>query len=67
VVPILVFAGVALGQPFTLVFTLYELAAVFLGAIILNLIVHDGRSNWFEGVMLTAVYIIIAIGFFFIG
>src|ERR687889_182502 len=65
VVPILVFAGIALGQPFTLEFTLYELVTVFLAAIILNLIVHDGRSNWFEGVMLTAVYIIIAIAFFF--
>jgi Ca2+:H+ antiporter len=67
VVPILVFAGIALGQPFNLVFTLFELAVIFLGAIILNLIVHDGKSNWFEGVMLTAVYVIIAIGFFFIG
>jgi Ca2+:H+ antiporter len=67
VVPILVFAGIALGQPFTLEFTLFELAVIFLGAIILNLIVHDGKSNWFEGVMLTAVYVIIAIGFFFLG
>jgi Ca2+:H+ antiporter len=66
VVPILVFAGIAMGQPFTLVFTLLELAVIFLGAIILNLIVHDGRSNWFEGIMLTAVYIIIAIAFFFV-
>jgi Ca2+:H+ antiporter len=66
VVPILVFAGIAMGQPFTLVFTLLELAVIFLGAIILNLIVHDGRSNWFEGVMLTGVYIIIAIAFFFV-
>jgi Ca2+:H+ antiporter len=67
VVPILVFAGIAMGQPFNLVFTLLELAVVFLAAIILNLIVHDGKSNWFEGVMLTAVYVIIAIGFFFLG
>jgi Ca2+:H+ antiporter len=66
VVPILVFAGIAIGQPFTLVFTLLELATIFLAAIILNLIVHDGKSNWFEGVMLTAVYIIIAIAFFFV-
>jgi Ca2+:H+ antiporter len=66
VVPILVFAGIAMGKPFTLVFTLLELATIFLAAIILNLIVHDGRSNWFEGVMLTAVYIIIAIAFFFV-
>ncbi|HEY1248709.1 MAG TPA: calcium/proton exchanger [Nitrososphaera sp.] len=66
VVPILVFSGIALGQSFTLVFTLLELVTIFLAAIILNLIVHDGRSNWFEGVMLTAVYIIIAIAFFFV-
>ena len=66
VVPILVFAGIAMGQPFTLVFTLLELATLFLAAIILNLIVLDGKSNWFEGVMLTAVYIIIAIAFFFV-
>jgi Ca2+:H+ antiporter len=31
------------------------------------LIVHDGKTNWFEGLMLTAVYVIMAIGFFFIG
>jgi Ca2+:H+ antiporter len=30
------------------------------------MIVQDGRSNWFEGAMLTAVYIIIAIAFFFV-
>lgn len=66
VVPILVFAGIVMGQPFTLVFTLLELATIFLAEIIRNLIVHDGKSNWFEGVMLTAVYIIIAIAFFFV-
>jgi Ca2+:H+ antiporter len=66
VVPILVIIGIIMGQPFTLVFTLFEIAAVLLAAIILNLIAHDGKSNWFEGVMLTAVYIIIALGFFFI-
>ena len=67
VVPILVFAGIALGQPFTLEFTIYELVTLFLAAIILNLIAHDGKSNWFEGVMLTSVYIIIALGFYFLG
>ena len=67
VVPILVMVGVILGQPFTLKFTLYELATLFLAAIILNLIAHDGKSNWFEGIMLIDVYLIIAIGFYFIG
>src|SRR4029078_852225 len=67
VVPILVMVGIILGKPFTLEFTLYELATLFLAAIIMNLIAHDGKSNWFEGIMLTAVYLIIAIGFYFIG
>jgi len=66
VVPILVIAGIVVNRRFDLVFTIYELAVVFLSAIILNLIAHDGKSNWFEGIMLTAVYIIVAIGFFFI-
>ena len=66
VVPILVIAGILLNRPFTLVFTGFEIISVLLAAIIMNLIAHDGKSNWFEGVMQTAVYIIIAIGFFFI-
>jgi Ca2+:H+ antiporter len=66
VVPILVIAGIIIGKPVTLVFTIFELVSIFLAAIILNLIAHDGKSNWFEGLMLTVVYIIIAIGFFFI-
>jgi len=66
VVPILVIAGIIMGKPVTLVFTIFEVVSIFLAAIILNLIAHDGKSNWFEGLMLTVVYIIIAIGFFFI-
>jgi Ca2+:H+ antiporter len=66
VVPILVIAGIIVNRPFNLVFTIYELAVVFLAALILNLIAHDGKSNWFEGIMLTAVYVIIAVGFFFV-
>jgi Ca2+:H+ antiporter len=66
VVPVLVIAGILMGRPFSLVFTILELVAVFLAAIILNLIAHDGKSNWFEGIMLIVVYMIIAIGFFFI-
>jgi len=61
-----VIAGIVVNRPFNLVFTIYELAVVFLAALILNLIAHDGKSNWFEGIMLTAVYVIIAVGFFFV-
>jgi len=65
VVLILVIAGIVADRHFNLVFTIYELAVVFLSALILNLIAHDGKGNWFEGIMLAAVYIIIAVGFFF--
>ena len=66
VVPILVIAGIFVNSQFNLVFTIYELAVVFLGALILTLIAHNGNGNWFEGIMLIAVYIIVAVGFFFI-
>jgi Ca2+:H+ antiporter len=66
VVPILVIAGVIMNEPFSLVFTLFELVTIFLAAILLNLIARDGKSNWFEGIVLIFVYIIIAIGFYFI-
>ncbi|HYY86733.1 MAG TPA: calcium/proton exchanger [Nitrososphaeraceae archaeon] len=55
VVPILVLVGIVLGQPFTLEFTIYELVTLFLAAIIINLIAFGGKTNWFEGVMLTSV------------
>ena len=66
VVPILVIAGIFINSQFNLVFTIYELAVVFFGALILTLISHDGKGNWFEGIMLIAVYIIVVVGFFFI-
>jgi Ca2+:H+ antiporter len=67
VAPTLVIIGIIIHQPFTLVFTTFELIALFLAVIILNWIAHDGKSNWFEGVMLTSVFVIIAVGFYFIG
>ncbi len=67
VAPILVIIGMISHHPFTLVFTTFELISLLLAVIILNWISHDGKSNWFEGVMLTCVFIIIAIGFYFVG
>jgi Ca2+:H+ antiporter len=66
VAPVLIISGLLIGKPFTLVFTLFEIVTLFLAAIILKWISYDGKSNWFEGVMLTAVYIVFAFGFFFV-
>ena len=35
-------------------------------SIIAALVAIDGRSNWLEGAMLMAVYLVLAIGFFFL-
>lgn len=67
VAPTLVIIGIIIHQPFTLVFTTFELVALLLAVIMVSWIAHDGKSNWFEGVMLTSVFVILAIGFYFIG
>lgn len=66
VAPVLVFASFLFGQPMNLNFTPGEVAAVGLSVIILPLVVLDGESNWLEGLQLLAVYVILAIGFFFL-
>ena len=66
VAPILVFAGLFLGQEMNLVFTPFEVMAVFLATFIASMGTGDGESHWFEGLMLLAVYVIIAIAAFFI-
>lgn len=70
VAPVLVFISLFLGPegagPLLLVFTEFELIALFGAALIAAYIAQDGESNWFEGAMLLGVYIIIAIAFFFL-
>ncbi len=66
VVPILVFASVFLGHPLTLVFSLFQIAAVVFAVIIVNYLSADGRCNWLEGVQLLSVYLIIVTAFYYI-
>jgi Ca2+:H+ antiporter len=49
-----------------LIFTPMEVVAVFLSVAIVILLGLDGQTNWFEGVLLLALYAILAIGFFYI-
>jgi Ca2+:H+ antiporter len=64
VAPILVFAGYFLGQDMDLLFTRYEMWAVVLAVFITRLLIYDGESNWLEGLMLLAIYLMLGIGFF---
>jgi len=65
VAPVLVFVSYLLSHPMTLAFEIFELVAIGLSVIVVHMVSADGKSNWYEGVLLLMVYTIIAIGFFF--
>lgn len=65
VVPVLVLVGPSLGHPLDLSFNPYELVAIAMAVLVSNLASLDGRSDWLEGVLLLAAYLILAAGFFF--
>jgi len=65
VAPVLVIVSRFVGpQPMDLVFTPAEVLAVFVSVLITGQIASDGESNWLEGVLLLAVYLILAVVFF---
>ncbi len=66
VAPVLVFASYLFGEPMDLRFTNFEVVAVVIAGAVINLITSDGESNWMEGVQLLAVYLILAVAFFFL-
>lgn len=65
VAPVLVIAGWFLGQPMDLNFNPFELVAVAVAVLIANSISSDGQSNWLEGILLLATYVILGLAFFF--
>ena len=67
VAPVLVLASYFIApRPLELSFTRAEVGALFMGALIGAIVAGDGRSNWFKGVQLVAVYLVIALMFYFI-
>jgi Ca2+:H+ antiporter len=66
VVPVLVFASLAMGQPMTLEFSVPEIVAVALAVWVVTEISGDGESNWFEGVQLLSVYCVLAVLFYYL-
>lgn len=65
VAPVLVLAGWWLGQPMDLDFSVLEIVAVSVAVLIANSISSDGRSNWLEGMMLLATYVVLGLAFYF--
>jgi Ca2+:H+ antiporter len=66
VAPMLVFVGYLIGQPMDLHFTFFEVVAIVLAVTAVSHLTSDGECHWMEGVMLVAVYLMLAIGFFFL-
>jgi Ca2+:H+ antiporter len=66
VAPLLVFVSVAIGRPMSLVFNAFEIAAIILSVMVVEMIASDGETNWFEGVQLLAVYALMAVAFYFV-
>lgn len=66
VTPLLVILSCQLIHPMTLVFTTFEIILSILGIVMSFLVFQDGKSYWFEGAILTAIYIIITIGYYYI-
>jgi Ca2+:H+ antiporter len=67
VAPVLVFLSYAIApEPMNLRFTTFELVAIGLAVLAIASIAHDGETNWMEGLMLLAVYAILALGFYFL-
>jgi Ca2+:H+ antiporter len=65
VAPVLVIAGALLGQPMDLNFNSFELVAVAVAVLLANSISSDGQSNWLEGILLIATYLVLGLAFYF--
>ena len=66
VAPLAVFAGALMGHPVTMVYSNFELISIAVSVFIVVLIALDGKCHWLEGAQLIAVYVIIALAFFFL-
>jgi Ca2+:H+ antiporter len=64
VAPLLVLCSLFFRTQMNLIFNTFELIAVILSVLVVNSIVEDGESNWFEGIQLIIAYAIMAVAFF---
>lgn len=66
VAPVLVFASYLFPHQLNLEFSIPEVVAVVVAAFVTDQIAGDGESNWFEGVQLLALYIILGLLFYYL-
>ena len=65
VAPILVLISLFFQSQMNLVFNTFELVSIIFSVFVVNSIIEDGESNWFEGLQLLLAYFIMAVAFYF--
>lgn len=65
VTPFMVLFGWWINVPMTLNFSTFETVTLFISIFLSNYLILDGESNWLEGCMSLAMYLLIAIAFFY--
>ncbi|KAK5071321.1 hypothetical protein LTR64_007825 [Lithohypha guttulata] len=65
VTPLVVIIGWGLDSEMSLYFTLFETVCLFVSVFVVCFLCLDGKSNYLEGALLCAAYIIIAVGAYF--
>lgn len=66
VLPVLVLLSLLFPTSMALIFTWPELISMVTAVLLTIIITNDGDTNWLEGAMLLAAYVIMGIGFYFI-
>jgi Ca2+:H+ antiporter len=66
VAPALVLYSYGIGTPMSLLFHPLEIVSIALSVLATSIVVADGESNWVEGLLLLAVYLILAMAFYFV-
>ena len=66
VAPVLVLGSLSMAHPLNFIFAPFELIAVILAVAIAHFVGLDGKTNWFEGAQLLAVYLILAAAFYYL-
>jgi len=65
VIPLMVIVGWIIHSDMTLVFDDFQIALLLLAIILVNYLIGDGKSHWLEGVLLMALYLLIAVAAWF--
>lgn len=66
VAPTLVVASLLMHTRMDLLFTRLEIVSVGIAVFLVNNVTIDGESDWLEGAMLVAVFVMLGVGFFFL-